>query len=156
MSLVDHSPTQRSKPSTTSKTVHFSSTSELLVYDGHEEGVISYTENDYRRMKTTRKRSIEEARWKLSILLSSGIDSRTLPGDFFDVTGIENVLHLDLMKRLISGRRQCWRAVLVEQARQHHYGECDPNKLAGASLRRTEWATKRAHNIGLHQSKDRY
>ena len=153
--IANFSDPKRSKPSSSasSKTVRFSAMSEMVMYKGCDSSTdLFYTEQEYQDMRGSLQQSTREARQVLRLLRSH--DTHLQAQLDFDFTGIESYASPVLMRKLMTSRRDCVRAVMEVQARggDSSYGY-DPYRLALASQRHTAWVVERAHKIGVHLHK---
>ena len=110
-------------------------------------------------MREETKRSVHRARKALDEQLSSSSASE-LHGahavrDVSDVvlTGIENILTPNMIKRTKACRAKYIAAVLVEQEAQARAGVFDADRLACVANHFSRSATRRAHTIGKLQSR---
>lgn len=147
--------------------VQFAPESEILIYARHPEADprrMWYTAEEYASFRTAARRDVRNVRGQLLEVQSSSDGGGTTAGGRSDPTdalrildvsamiGIENLLSPAIVWKMKAARVQCRRAVLDEQERQDGEGECDPDLLAAAAGRCTEWSKQRARMVGLLQS----
>ncbi len=139
------------------KMVQFSPTSELLFFECVEHAdmhKIWYTGSDLDSMKlATRQAVLEVHTMERSIRNRQTIDENgtALDGDSCITTGIENMLTLEIMKKVRAAKERHRGSVLLEQAMQVASGECDPERLSNVSQYYSTWSVQRAVTIGMLQ-----
>lgn len=151
MPLIIDFPDRRPDPRARSRRVRFSETSSMMIYrhPNHDEAELHYSSKEYEVMKLSNKRAIREGRSVLRVLSAGDVYH------YFDclLTGIENLSCPSTVKKLVTSRVKCRYAVLDAQARQRRSGVYDQDGLARASRRHSEWAARRAYEIGMLRSK---
>lgn len=139
--------------------VRFSLESEVQFYqrpDERDKFMLYFSKNEYRAMKAERARDVLVLYRRYLLASIAGSDppsSEEALGDP-DLTGLENILTLELMQKLADQHRQVTHAVLYEQARQAAAGQRDPEKIANAAYHYSKWSRERAENIALTQRSD--
>lgn len=145
--------TQQSPPSTMrAKVVRFSAMSELVLFeprDSDKQDQLHYSQKDYQAMKLDAKGAVKQVQREI---LQRPIDDPSSTEDL-NLTGIEHLVTPRTTKRVIMARRQCWRAVFEEQARQDHSGDYSVDEIARVSRHYTKCSADRAFKIGMYQSK---
>lgn len=142
--------------------VRFSTTSKLTFVERHSESDSTnmwYTGDDIDSMKAEFRRDVQDTHYRLysgiSSLESDDDSTGSESSDIVQVElfGMEGMLTPKLVKKKHESRSQCWRAVLVEQARQQKENEYDPRRLAKIARYHSRWSVRRAHTIGLLQNR---
>jgi len=136
-----------SAPSSASA-VQFASEVTIRYYEhaidaGADASDLYYTKEDYKSFKSQHK---QDVRQMIKIIESQ--DNEAFQKSV--ITGIENVLSRDLIKKTMARRADCVRAVLNEQDLQHDYYDAD--RLAAASMQYSRAAVQKSVKIGLMQS----
>ena len=113
-----------------------------------------YSSEDYKAMRVNTKKAVRRANKVLGALSSSSdSESEHDINEDLILTGIENILTPAIIKRTRSCRAQYTNAVLDEQERQDSAGLYDADRLACISHQYSKSAVRRAHKIGLMQSR---
>jgi hypothetical protein len=129
------------------KSVHFSSTSNLVLFEHSPSSVAWYTIEDHRRFKREQKRDImifrEQQRLRSNASVVTPPDSCTV--------GIEqHILTTDLVESYLC-RRIVIQSVILEQRRQRILGFCDPLQIASLAERLTADSSSNALLRGQYQ-----
>jgi len=139
--------------------VSFAAMSEAVYfqrYDESEHDAVWYRGDEYRNIRLDTKRAVERAHRLQRSSRAAGAGSAAVAEDLVarcELTGIENLLSVNIINKTRKTRAQCLEAVLEEQARQRRRGVCDPERLAAAARDHTQWSGKRAHTIALLQAR---
>ena len=155
--LIVDFPSSNSLESPKKKTVHFSISSKMMIFQAPDESDASslwYSKEDYQDMKQDTKRAVLRAQKRLPTLASTDLESMNdvdVMGDAV-LTGIENLLTPNAIKRTKIRRRKCVQAVLEEQERQYYARVQDVGSIASASYLHSKPASRTARTIGLTQS----
>ena len=132
--------------------LRFSGKIEVRFYrraDDSTSSELHYSEEDYRNFKRDSKRAIKEARRLLSF--PDDDDSVRALHECVVITGIENSLTPELLRRSATAKILRTNAVLNEQDRQDSMGIYDEERLAMISRQCSEWSVQRAVKIGMLQ-----
>ena len=139
--------------------VHFAKEHEIRFFERHNKAsadAVWYNVEDYKAMVIAARRASQDVRKRVFKLHPSReSDSADVADelDSYTLVGIEKILSPSIIKKIRASMIRCRRAVLGEQARQHKSNmEYDPNRLASVAQHHTQWATRRAHTIGLLHS----
>ena len=142
--------------SSAKKTVQFSNMTQIRFIEPIDQDVAQfyYSSKDYKAMRLATKNAVRQANEVLGALSSSS-DQESEHGIDEDLilAGIENILTPAIIKRTRSCRAQYTKAVLDEQERQDSTGLYDADRLAFVSHQYSKSAVRRAHKIGLMQSR---
>ena len=135
------------------KTVQFSLTSSMVIVSRVDEDAndVWYTSKDYKGMRLATKLAVLRAQKKLLSISTSDLESMEDPDEMGDaiVTGIENLLTPNIIRRTKARRNQCIQTVLQEQESQYRRRKFDPESLAHASYHHSRTAERNAWTIGL-------
>ncbi len=124
-------------------------------YPEADRSKIWYSQLYIDEMKLANKQRVAETHKILESLGSRDPTDETETILEVDTFGIESLLTPWLIRKRIQGRRLVVRAVMKEQARQEDSDEFNSDRLAKVARKETEWATGRAHTIGLIQAQDK-
>ena len=134
------------------KMVTFSIMSDIRFYERPDKvhaKELHYSKDDMTRFKMANWQAVRDVHTRhLSLLNDAEVDARAA-FQGCELTGIENLLTLGMVRKTMACRNGCWNAVLDEQERQYASGCCDPNRIASASQKYSRWATQRSLNIGI-------
>ena len=123
------------------KKVHFSPSSTLLMMNA-SAAWHWYSDKEYEEFRRANAEAVREVQMRLRAQ-----DDKTYGLDGQDVTGIENFLTAESIKRMIDIQKFHRKAILQEQARQRRSGEYDADKLAYISANLSMWSVKRSIEI---------
>ena len=141
---------------TVKRMVQFSNMTQIRFIEPIDQDVAQfyYSSKDYKAMRLATKNAVRQANEVLGALSSSS-DQESEHGIDEDLilAGIENILTPAIIKRTRSCRAQYTKAVLDEQERQDSTGLYDADRLAFVSHQYSKSAVRRAHKIGLMQSR---
>ena len=143
------------------KMVTFAIMSDIRFYERPDKvhaKEVHYSRDDMTKFKKANRQAIRDMHTRhLSLVNGAKVDARAVFQGCGEMTGIENHLTPDLMKKTMACKKGCWNAVLDEQERQDASGCCDPNRIASASQKYSRWATQRSLTIGImhHQMSSR-
>ena len=146
-------------PRERNRKVHFSSMSDLWVYerdDGKDKSKIWYSEEEYVRMKLDFKRSIlNKYETNISSDGQGQVDATgsarrheglNINGQEVDESDDIDLLGPNVVRWVHAHKANHTRAVLEEQERQDRSGESNPSKIASVSQRYSQWSTIRAQS----------
>ena len=141
----------------------FAALAEVLYFEKcnkSEHDEVWYCSEEFRNMRLDTKRTVQRVHMlHQSSKDSATADSKSMTEDLArcaDLTGIENLLSNNIIRKTMKARRLCWDAVLDEQTRQRGQNLRDPDRLAAAARSHMQWSGRRAHTIGLFHSRDRW
>lgn len=141
--------------------VQFSHVATVKFYDRDDETCDKWhCVRDYNDMKIRRNGAIRELRLMFRSRRSSSDERDSIEEESEDdddsdddgcicLTGLERFLTDKIVRKTISCRDGCMRAVLAEQRRQAELGESDPHELGRLSEHHAEWSARRAHQIAV-------
>ena len=119
--------------------VHFSETSSLAVIESSDASSKWYSSKDYREFKLGTKHAVHHAHKRL----------RAGDGDAAILTGIENLLSPEAIRKTKSIRAQYVQAILDEQERQDSSGVYDSDMFAAVAGQFTKGSARRARTLAM-------
>ena len=127
-------------------------------YDESEHDALWYCGEEFRKMRLDTKRAVRRFHKLQQSWKDSAADSNNIAEGMArcsDLTGIENLLSNNIIRKTKKARVLCWDAVLNEQTRQYEQNLRDPDKVAVAARSHTQWSGRRACTIALLHSRDK-
>ena len=128
--------------------VQFSERVKVQLYERHDNissSELWYSKVDYKIMISLKKQAILEARQQIcSVSASDSIETDCLD----NLTGLENHLTTNIVKKTLLSRLKCMYAVMNEQERQRLSEEHCPYSLQCVAQYHTKWTAQRARTIG--------